>query len=247
MRFRGNMDQWDPAFLDALAGNEFRVITFDYSGLGLSAGKATYNPIEMAVDPRDLIEALKLERAVIAGWSLGGLVAQSVLALYPQHISHAVLIGTNPPGPLVKPAEQLFYEVAAKAINDAEDNVILFFEPASEASRAASRRSLERIAQRKSGLSVDVPIAFARANLGTGPKNPAFPADAVLQALRSTTVPILHIGGDHDIVFPVENWYALNQQLKTLHLVTFPQSGHGPQHQYPQLSAEVIASFVRNT
>ena len=38
VRFRGNMDSWDPAFLDALAAEGLRVITFDYSGLGLSTG-----------------------------------------------------------------------------------------------------------------------------------------------------------------------------------------------------------------
>ena len=29
-RFRGNMDVWDPTFLDGLADEGFRVITFDY-------------------------------------------------------------------------------------------------------------------------------------------------------------------------------------------------------------------------
>jgi len=36
-RFRGNLDTWDPAFLDALA-SRFNVITMDYSGIGLSIG-----------------------------------------------------------------------------------------------------------------------------------------------------------------------------------------------------------------
>jgi pimeloyl-ACP methyl ester carboxylesterase len=36
-RFRGNLDTWDPAFLDALA-SRFYVITIDYSGIGLSTG-----------------------------------------------------------------------------------------------------------------------------------------------------------------------------------------------------------------
>jgi pimeloyl-ACP methyl ester carboxylesterase len=245
-RFRGNMDLWDPAFLDSLAANGFEVITFDYSGLGLSTGTATYNPIEMAKDPRDLIKALDLRDVALGGWSLGGLTAQAALALYPQNISHLVLLGTNPPGALVKPAEQLFFDIAGKTENDFEDIVALFFEPKSELSRRAARASVERIAQRRESLSKPIPVEFARANLGTGPRNPAFPADAVLAALKATDVPILHIGGDHDIIFPVENWYALNQQLKSLHLITFPQAGHGPQHQHPELSADVIASFVRN-
>lgn len=245
-RFRGNMDTWDPAFLDALADSGFQVVTFDYSGLGLSGGRATYNPIEMAADFRDLIEGLKLTDPVIAGWSLGGLVAQSVLALYPKNITHVVLIGSGPPGHIVKTAEPLFYEIAAKEINDEQDNVILFFEPASETSRAASAQSLQRISLRTRELSDDVPIDFARNALGAGPKNPIFPAEFVLEALKQTSVPILHIGGDHDISFPIENWYVLNQQLPTLHLVTFPRTGHGPQHQHPHMAADVIASFVRN-
>jgi pimeloyl-ACP methyl ester carboxylesterase len=246
IRFRGNMDSWDPAFLDGLAAHGFQVIIFDYTGLGLSTGTPTYNPIEMARDPRDLIKALDLTDVTLGGWSLGGLVAQSTLALYPHNITRLVLLGTNPPGPQAKLAEQLFYDTAGKTENDFEDNVILFFEPKSKLSRNAAQRSVDRMATRRQGLSKQIPIDFARANLGHGPKNPAFPADAVLTALKNTAVPILHIGGDHDIIFPVENWYALNQELHSLHLITYPQAGHGPHHQHPELSADVIASFVRN-
>jgi pimeloyl-ACP methyl ester carboxylesterase len=76
-RFRGNMDVWDPAFLDALATNGFRVITFDYSGLGLSTGEKSYDPVSLARDAKELIEALGLNDAVISGWSLGGLGLRS--------------------------------------------------------------------------------------------------------------------------------------------------------------------------
>ncbi|WAS92714.1 alpha/beta fold hydrolase [Nannocystis punicea] len=246
-RFRGNLDCWDPAFLDALAGAGFRVITFDYSGLGLSTGTATYNPFAMAADPRDLIEALELRDVVIAGWSLGGIVAQVVVAVHPTHLSHAVLFGTTPPGPIVKPAEELFFTTAAREVNDFEDEVILFFEPRSPESRAAARRSVDRIAARTKDRSVPVPAEFARANLSKDHTAPIFPALPVLEALRATTLPILHIAGDHDIIFPVENWYALNQTLPTVQLLTYPSAGHGPHHQHPEASAQHIASFVRTT
>jgi pimeloyl-ACP methyl ester carboxylesterase len=36
-RFRGNLDTWDPGFLDALA-SKFNIIIIDYSGIGLSTG-----------------------------------------------------------------------------------------------------------------------------------------------------------------------------------------------------------------
>jgi pimeloyl-ACP methyl ester carboxylesterase len=246
-RFRGNMDLWDPAFLDSLAAGGFRVITFDYSGLGLSTGEKSYDPVALAKDARDLIEALDLNDLVIGGWSLGGLAAQVVLAMFPQRLSHAVLIGTSPPGPNVKPAEQLFYDTAAIPDNTFEHEVILFFEPLSPASREAARRSADRIAQRTKDRSVPVPAAWAASILGDKPKSPLFPADAVLAALKTTTIPILHVGGDHDIIFPVENWYALNRQLPTVQLLTFPRAGHGPHHEHPEACAEHIATFVRTT
>lgn len=225
-RFRGTLDLWDPAFLNGLAERGFRVITFDYSGLGLSTGTPSYNPLEMAADPRDLIQALGLKDVILLGWSIGGMAAQVALTLYPQEISHLVLLGSTPPGDLVKPAEQLFYNLAGKDVNDFEDVVALFFEPKSASSRAAASRSQARIAG--------------------GPANPAFPAPPVMETLKTTSVPILHIGGDHDIIFPVENWYALNGVLPTVTLVTYPSAGHGPQHQHPELTADIIASFVSN-
>ena len=81
--------------------------------------------------------------------------------------------------------------------------------------RAAARRSADRIAGRTSGRSPAVPAEFARANLSGDPSAPIFPALPVLEALKATTLPILHVAGDHDIIFPVENWYALNQSLPT--------------------------------
>jgi len=144
----------------------------------------------------------------------------------------------------VKSPEPLFFETASHPVNSFDDEVILFFEPASPASVEAARASSARIAARAGDLSTPVPADWAAAHLASRPPGPIFPADAVLTALKRTAVPILHIGGDHDISFPVENWYALNGQLPTVQLVTFPRAGHGPQHQFPAAAAAYIAAFV---
>ncbi|MFY1667297.1 alpha/beta fold hydrolase [Pseudomonas sp. Pseu.R1] len=243
VRFRGTMDAWDPVFLDSLVQQGFEVTVFDYSGLGRSTGEKTYNPASLAKDTLELITALKLGRVVIGGWSIGGVAAQIVLAQAPQSVSHLVLIATTPPGVLVKTGEPLFYELARRE-NDFDDFVSLFFEPSSAASRSAAERAWERLAVKRDDASPEVPHEWAGAQLGDGPKNPVFPADAVLQVLKTTTVPVLHLGADHDIVFPVENWYALSGQLPTLHTVTFPAAGHGPQLQFPRTAARHIAAFV---
>lgn len=246
-RFRGTLDTWDPLFIDSLAEKGFEVITFDYSGLGLSTGERSYDPPALVNDARELILGLGLRDVAIGGWSLGGVVAQIYLAMFGAEVSHVVLIGTTPPGQLVKPAEQLFYDTAAKPGVDLDQFTTVFFEPADKGSRAASARSFKRIFTRTKDRSPEVDAEWAIAQIGNTPRNPAFPVEDILLVLKNTTVPILHLGGDHDIIFPVENWYALNGQLPTMHLITYPRAGHGPQHQYPEAAASQIGSFLKAT
>jgi pimeloyl-ACP methyl ester carboxylesterase len=246
-RFRGVLDLWDPLFIDALAAQGFQVVTFDHSGLGLSTGEKSYNPASMVKDTKDLIDALGLKDVAIGGWSFGGIVAQIYVAMFGASVSHAVLISTTPPGKLVKPGEQLFYDAAAQGPATLEQYTTLFFEPKDAASRAASQRSFERIFARKNDRSPEVPVEWAMAQVPRSPPNPMFPSDEVLQALKHTNVPILHLGGDHDISVPVENWYALGGQLPTLNVITYPRAGHAPHHQLPELAAAQIAAFVKGT
>ncbi|HSC82378.1 MAG TPA: alpha/beta hydrolase [Pseudomonas sp.] len=243
LRFRGVMDDWDPAFLDALAVHGFRVYIFDYSGLGWSTGQPTYDPISLAKDAIDLIQVLGLGRVVLGGWSIGGVAAQLVMLQAPHVLSHLLLIATTPPGLLVRTGEPLFYELAARE-NDFEDFVSLFFEPISASSREAAVSSAARIAQRSEGRCQPVAYDWAMQFLGDGPRDSVFPLQAAMDALKQTKTPVMHLGGDHDIVFPVENWYALNRTLPSLHLLTLPSSGHAPQNQYPHACAAHVAAFV---
>ena len=57
--FRGNLDNWDPALVDALAAHR-RVITFDNAGVGATTGR-TPNTVEaMAHDAIAFLEAMDL-------------------------------------------------------------------------------------------------------------------------------------------------------------------------------------------
>lgn len=245
-RFRGTLDLWDPAFLQALAAQGYQVITFDYSGLGQSTGEKSYNPVDLALDAKDLIEALGLTDLAIGGWSIGGIAAQILLTMIAPQASHLVLLATTPPGQLVKPGEQLFYDTAAIPGIDLDQFTTVFFEPADAASVEASKRSFDRIMAQMDPKVAPVPVEWAMSQIGSEPRNPLFPADQVLAYLKLTDVPILHLGGDHDIVMPIENWYALNQALPTLTLVTYPRAGHAPHHQHPEMAAEQIGAFLRH-
>jgi len=244
-RFRGTLDTWDPLFLDELAKN-YRVITFDYSGIGSSTGSLPTNVTEVAKDIKDLADFLKLKNTIVLGWSYGGTVAQAALIQYPKLITQAVLIGTGPPGKNDKPLEKAFLERALKPINDFEDEIVLFFEPESEASVKAAKLSHDRIAKRidVSKIPSTMPV-FERYFKG----GESFRDDKanIRNQLKTTKTPVLVISGDHDISFAVENWFALLRQLPTTHIIVFPHTGHAPQHQFPELTVKYISDFLNHT
>ncbi|MBO9623356.1 MAG: alpha/beta hydrolase [Sphingomonas sp.] len=246
LRFRGVLDSWDPAFLDALA-RSFRVITFDYSGMGQSTGKPSYQGEIMARDVIELADALGIDSFAIGGWSLGGIAAQVVTATVPERITHAVLIGTTPPGPVEHGSEPVFLERALKPFNDLDDETVLFFEPESASSREAAAASNARISARTTDHSTPIPPDIFLTLLKERQESDIFPDRGGYRDFLATCgIPILVIAGDHEIVFPTPNWFALNRVWKSLHLLVLPQMGHGPQHQAPELVADLIASFLRN-
>lgn len=241
-RFRGNLDDWDPAFLAALA-EHYRVIYFDYGGMASSTGEPHEHITAFASDVIGLADALSIRRFLLLGWSFGGWIAQTVTVLFPERVRQAILIGTRPPGPPVAGIDPLFMEVAFRPVNSFEDEVILFFEPDDANSVAAARKSHERIGARTEGK--DTPVKPEHWAL-YGKAGEGYTQDPgnYLQRLRETDIPILVISGDHEICFPPENWFALNRQLPTTQVIVIPRAGHGPQHQHPELAAAYIHAFI---
>ena len=241
-RMRGTLDTWDPLFLDELAKSN-RVITVDYPGVGYSTGTLPPEIGDVADFVAAFADAIGLDRFVLAGWSWGGTVTQTFLVEHPGRATHAVLIGTAPPGQSSVPIQQAFLDRAFKPVNDLHDEIVLFFEPNSTISRAAATASRNRIYARP-GVAERIPSspekiqayleAAATYHEDTSGR---------LEKLKVTRTPILVISGDNDISTAVENWFALNRQIPNAHLIVYPESGHGPQHQYPELAAAQIALF----
>lgn len=243
-RFRGNLDVWDPLFLDQLA-EKYTVITFDYSGLGSSTGDPGTTILDFAVDIKDLATALGYKKIIVGGWSFGGFAAVVAGTEFPDLVTHTIVIGANPPGANAHPIEELFFDVSTRLDYTVEDETYLFFEPDSERSKKAAVKSRERIAQRTEGLDIKVTkelwnhYTLGTANYIEDPTN-------AREKLKNLKNPVLVIMGDHDVCFPVENWYSLNRQLENTHLIVFPKAGHGPQHEFPELVASYIFEFVKN-
>ena len=245
-RMRGTLDTWDPLFLDTLAA-QHRVITVDYPGVGYSSGKLPGDMVDVADFLLGFADALKLDRFAMLGWSWGGFASQTLLLQAPQRVTHAILVGTNPPGPGQLPIQQVFIERAIKPVNDLADEEILFFEPKSVFSRAAAKASRERIYARPDVVSKipdtmeEFQVYFKAAEVFREDKT------GRREQLTRARTPLLILCGDNDTSTPGQNWFPLVGQLPNAQLLVYPEAGHGPQHQYPELSAEYIARFLART
>ncbi|BAV09507.1 Pimeloyl-ACP methyl ester carboxylesterase [Filimonas lacunae] len=241
-RFRGVLDTWDPLFIDTLAGSN-TVVLFDYPGIGDSAGMLPEDMTVVANTGVSLMSHLGVNTFSVAGWSYGGLAAQAALFLHPQQIIKAVLIGTNPVGQNEIPLDTTFLEYAFKPVNTLEDEYVLFFEPAQGKSLAAANASHERIAQRlvrgKIPVGMETYQYYSKGAAMMREDKAGFRAQyASLQA------PVLVISGDHDISFPVENWFSLLRTAPSIQHIIVHGSGHGPQHQEPELIAGYMNLFL---
>ena len=94
--FRGNLDNWDPALIDALASDR-RVVAFDNVGVGGTNG-TTPNTIEqMAADAIAFLDAMEFDRVDILGFSIGSFVAQEIALTRPALVRNLILasVGTQ--------------------------------------------------------------------------------------------------------------------------------------------------------
>lgn len=66
-------------------------------------------------------------------------------------------------------------------------------------------------------------------------------------ALATAPTPILIVAGDNDISTAGQNWFPLVGRTPNTHFLVHPESGHGPQHQYPELTARYITDFLAMT
>lgn len=245
-RMRGTLDTWDPLFLDELARAN-RVITVDYPGVGYSSGSLPEDIGRAADFVAAFATAIGLEDFTLLGWSWGGLVAQAVATDHPGRANRLVLVGTNPPGIGPVAIQQVFLERAFKPVNDLADEEVLLFEPQSAASRRAAKASRERIRRRP---DVDARIP------STQPQIQAYLSAAAsfrddsrgrVGTLARLRIPMLALCGDHDTSTAAENWFALIRRFPRLYLIVYPEAGHGPHHQYPELAVSHINLFLTST
>lgn len=239
-RFRGTMDDWDPAFVNALA-KERTVILFDSAGVGLSSGEVAetfYGTAKFAVT---FIEALGLKQLDLLGFSMGGYIAQLVTLDRPDLVRRLILAGTGGgTGEGTQSGKPEVFQVAFKPVNEPEDFLYLFFEP-TETSRAAGLEYLERLTRRKDNRAPLVKPESVQAQIKGAM---AWGTKSSFDQLGEIKQPVLVANGDNDIMIPTINSYIVSQRIPNAQLIIYPDSGHGFLFQYADLFAEHVSMFL---
>lgn len=96
MGLGGSIDDWEPAFVNALASH-WRVIVFNNAGVGRTSSLPPPLSIAAMADQTSaFISAIHLHEVDVLGWSMGGMIAQALAVLHPAQVRRLVLAATQP-------------------------------------------------------------------------------------------------------------------------------------------------------
>jgi pimeloyl-ACP methyl ester carboxylesterase len=89
------MDMWSPTLLKELSSNR-SVIIFDNRGVGQSTiGTKEFSISQFANDTVGLLDALKIGRADILGFSMGSFIAQEIALKNPSRVNNLILYASS--------------------------------------------------------------------------------------------------------------------------------------------------------
>ena len=240
--YRGNLDNWDPALVDALAA-EREVILFDNAGVGASTGETPRTVTAMAHDALRFLDALDVQGVDLLGFSLGGFVAQELTLIRPWLVRRLVLAGTGPQGG--EAMHGFADDVFASAVRDEpgpEDLLALFF-TCSESSVAKGWEFVGRIFKRTENRDADTTLATRDAQLDAIHAW-GIPDASRLNRLAGIRQSVLVANGDSDRMVPTKNSYLLAEHLPNARLKIYADAAHGFLFQQPVEFATDVGAFL---
>jgi pimeloyl-ACP methyl ester carboxylesterase len=220
-----------------------RFVTFDRRGTGRSASPpGEWSVVDFARDLRGLMDALDIERAIVGGSSLGGIIASQFALDYPDRV-HAMIVGHTTP---------YFWDLARDWVIDLlhGGEPTLGAQPRSYAWEADGPPTTNPVFAASS-------IGKLMASLGTGlgrdaesvrkmyrallawDQRPRYPE---LQALR---VPSLFIVGANEPQKTLELMCEWQQQVPDSELVILRESYHAAHRENPLAWNAAVRSFLQ--
>ena len=243
IHFTGTMDHWDPAVTDGFAQHR-EVILFNNAGISSTSGDVPESIEEMAANAAAFIKALGLTKVDVLGFSMGGLIAQTLALAEPELVRRLILVGTGPRsgeamGSLTPEAQEIFGATYAQP-----DDLWLrvHFSP-SEASQAAGRKFLQRFRLRTEARDPEANEKVAPAQLAALAKWGA-PRENPFDYLHALKQPTLVVNGDNDVIIYSINSWILQQNIPNAQLIIYPDANHGSLYQYPERFVTHVEQFL---
>ncbi|GAA2879584.1 alpha/beta fold hydrolase [Pseudonocardia halophobica] len=237
-----------------LLGRHAHVVAPDLLGHGESAKPRTgdYSLGAYAAGLRDLLLALRLDRATVVGHSFGGGVAMQFAYQFPELTERLVLDASGGLGPDVS--------IALRAASLPGAAAVL------KAVHTLTPRRIAGLARRAVRLVPGVPtadldeLACALASFADDGARDAF-IHTVRSALNWSgqrldgtgrlyllaELPLLLVAGTDDTVIPLAHTLAAHDRLPSSRLEVFERTGHFPHSEHPARFAEVLLDFVHGT
>lgn len=221
-----------PGVIDALEKAGYRVIALDCRGHGQSGKplEASQYGLEMVADVVRLLDHLKIPRAHVVGYSMGGAIVNQLLVRYPGRLISATLLGAG-------------WDGEADALKNITSLML-------ELADGFAKRDASPLIQRVTGSRpTDEEVAAINASLfaRNDPQVLAATARGLVplyevpaERLRATTLPVLAIVGEQDRP-NLEAVKRMARLMPKLEVVEIPGATHATS---VRPSAEHILAFL---
>jgi pimeloyl-ACP methyl ester carboxylesterase len=221
-----------------------RVIRFDLPGFGLT-GPNRQNDYSTAADVlfvRALMDKLGVQRFVIAGNSLGGLVAWNVAAHMPDRVDRLILVDAAGYPPLATPQERPLALAVARI--PGVRRLFSYVLP-----RGLVESALRKLYGDPAKVTPDLVDLYSEINRRAGDREAlALRADQIrpadLKLLKTIKAPTLILWGGRDRLLPPEMGRRFEDDIPGAKLVVFPDLGHMPMEEDPQRTVAAVRRFL---
>jgi pimeloyl-ACP methyl ester carboxylesterase len=249
------MDAWDSSFLRSLSSNH-TVIVFDSRGVGnTTTGSKPYTMQQLANDTAGLMDALKIQKASVLGYSLGGHIAQQFTVTYPEKVNRLILVATTCGGKDGIPKPPQFIKLQSEIVNKSLNNVSISQEEMKSLVSASlgsgwirlhpeSVENIPDLQQAKPGLSPDA----MKNQMNTGFAWEATNWNGACDELAKIAKPTLVITGtDDNLYIPHANSLVIAGKIPGAWLVQIKDAGHAVMDQYPDKISKILQTFLSTT
>ena len=240
--FRGNLDNWDPALIDALASSR-RVVTFDNTGVGGSTGTTPDTIEQMARDAIAFMAAMEIGQADLLGFSIGSFVAQQIALTRPAIVRRLVLASSAPQGAAGMHGwtPEVIGAIGTPQTRP-EAYLGVFFTP-SAPSRQAGQEALRRMYARTEDRDKATTWATREAQYDAV-CTWGVPDHAQLQGLGAINVPVFVANGDSDPMILPRYSYLLAGLIPHAQVSVYPDAAHGFLFQHHARFAADVGAFL---